>query len=324
MIDPRLQSINSVASCGGPVRAQCPGCGNAETQDWLQAPDRFNGRSKLYQLARCTGCSLVFLKNPPLPSEMGEHYGSDYDRLIDGGGSSKARWKLHNEAILQFKDGGNLLDLGCGSGAFLESMKGPKWCLSGIEMSTDAADRARTRSGGQIFVGDILDADFAPESFDVITCFDVLEHVYEPRAVLERVRQWLKPDGIFYLLVPNIDSAAVRVFRSCWYGLELPRHLLHFSPQSLERIAALAGLNVKYLPVGRFPAVEYSTRYLVDNLLRRVGVQRAPLSTVPEASIPRRLVRRAIRMSILPLVHFGISLAGPGEYILAVLTRADV
>jgi len=318
------QSPNVAASGEGPLRVKCPGCGHRETQDWFQAPDRFNGESKMYQLTRCTECSLVFVKDPPLPSEMGEHYGSDYDRLIESGGSSKARWQTHGEAILQFKDGGKLLDLGCGSGAFLESMKGPKWELFGIEMSAEAAERARARSGGQIFAGDILEGNFPPESFDVITCFDVLEHVYEPRAVLEAVRKWLKPGGIFYLLVPNIDSAAVQVFGSYWYGLELPRHLLHFSPQSLEWIAALAGLNVRYLPVGRFPAVEYSTRYLVDHLLRRVGVSRAPLSITPEATIPRRLVKKAMRIGILPLVHLGISLAGPGEYILAVLTRADV
>ena len=61
-------------------------------------------------------------------------------------------------------------------------------------------------------MGDILEAPFPPESFDVITCFDVLEHLYEPRQVMTQGGKWLKPGGIFYVLVPNIDSAEARVF----------------------------------------------------------------------------------------------------------------
>ena len=218
----------------------------------------------------------MFLKNPPLPSEMSQHYGPDYDGFIGRGGASSGRWDGRKELISRYKTGGTLLDLGCSSGSFLESMKGPRWEIFGIEMSADAARKAQARSGGQICVGDILEADFAPESFDVITCFDVLEHVYEPRSVLAKVQEWLKPDGVFYLLVPNVDSAAVRVFGSYWYGLELPRHLTHFSPESLRKMAGSAGLNVASESAGRYPAVEESTRYLIDELLRRIGVSRVP------------------------------------------------
>ena len=84
---------------------------------------------------------------------------------------------------------------------------------------------------------------FRRESFDVITCFDVLEHLYEPRQVMARVGEWLKPGGIFYVLVPNVDSAEARVFGSYWHGLELPRHLFHYSPASLKFLAESAGLR---------------------------------------------------------------------------------
>ena len=81
----------------------------------------------------------------------------------------------------------------------------------------------------------------ARESFDVITCFDVLEHLYEPRRVMAKVGEWLKPGGIFYVLVPNVDAAEARVFGSYWHGLELPRHLFHYSPASLKFLAELGG-----------------------------------------------------------------------------------
>src|ERR1017187_3489649 len=133
--------------------------------------------------------------------------------------------------------------MGCSSGAFLESLHGDGWKLHGIEMSTEPAKNAEARSGAQVFVGHILEAPFRPESFDVITCFDVLEHLYEPRQVLTKVMEWLKPGGIFYVLVPNIDSAEARVFGSYWGGLELPRHLFHYSPASLSFLAKSVGLH---------------------------------------------------------------------------------
>src|ERR1700676_4623965 len=64
----------------------CPACGYIGGGQWLQAPDRFQGRPPLYQLLRCRECSLVWLKNPPSPEEMGYHYGPDYDRAIAGAG----------------------------------------------------------------------------------------------------------------------------------------------------------------------------------------------------------------------------------------------
>ena len=78
-------------------------------------------------------------------------------------------------------------------------------------------------------------APFQPNTFDAITCFDVLEHMHHPREVLVKVREWLKPGGVFYTFLPNIDSAESRIFRSYWCGLELPRHLYHFSPSSLGK-----------------------------------------------------------------------------------------
>ena len=177
----------------------CPACGRNDAELFLHAPDRFHGRRKDYELARCPSCSLVWLNHPPSPAEMGEHYGPDYDRSVAAAGDSPDRWKGRVEVISKLKSGGALLDLGCSSGGFLRSMKSPSWKLSGIEMSDEVARRAEAASGAEVFVGDILDAPFATESFDVVTCFHVFEHLYQPMAVLERVAKWLKPGGIFYL-----------------------------------------------------------------------------------------------------------------------------
>ena len=189
-------------------------------------------------------CSLVWLRDPPKPAEMHLHYTAAYHKLISAAGeTSPVRWEDRKAALTPYKQSGALLDLGCSSGSFLEFMGSESWKLYGVEMSAESARTAEERSKAQVFVGDILDAPFPRESFDVITCFDVLEHLYEPRRVMARVGEWLKPGGIFYVLVPNVNSAEARVFGSYWHGLELPRHLFHYTPASLKFLAESAGLR---------------------------------------------------------------------------------
>lgn len=300
----------------------CPICGQAGAQEWLRGPDRFHGRQEKYALVRCPACSLVWLSNPPKPSEMHLHYTDAYHRLISAGGeNSPVRWRLRKEALAPYKQSGALLDLGCSSGSFLEFMRSESWKLYGIEMSAEGAKTAEERSKAQVFVGSVLDAPFPRESFDVITCFDVLEHLYEPRQVMARVADWLKPGGIFYVLVPNVDSAEARVFGSYWHGLELPRHLFHYSPASLKFLGESAGLREVSLETRRNPAVGTSLRYVWDDVFRSVGIRKTPVAYREEASLPWRAARKVVRLTALRALLAMAPLVGGGESIHAIFRK---
>ena len=251
---------------------------------------------------------------------MGYHYGPLYDRAIAGAGEDPNHWLERRDTIMRYKSGGAVLDLGCSSGGFLASLRGPSWELFGIEMSDGMAKRAESRCGARVFVGDILDAPYLPNSFDVITCFHVFEHLYQPREVLARVQGWLKPGGIFYTMMPNIDSAGARIFGSYWYALELPRHLYHFSPTSLRTLGTSVGLEELSLTTNREVFIESSTRYLIDDACRRVGISRVPLAEA-KASIPWRIVRKMFRLTLLPVLNGAASFAGDGESIHAILQK---
>lgn len=302
----------------------CPICGQTGAKNYLRAPDRFHGRLQYYPLVRCTRCSLVWLSNPPRAEEMHHHYTGYYHGYISAAGeTSLGRWCDRGTALKQYKQTGALLDLGCSSGSFLEFLKGEAWTLHGIELSLEEAKIAQARSGATIFGGDILDAPFPPKSFDVITGFDVLEHLHEPRRVMARVGEWLKPGGIFYVLVPNIESAEARVFGTYWQGLELPRHLFHYSPASLKFLAESAGLRQLSLETRRNPTVGTSLRYVWDDLFRAVGIQRTPTAYRGEASFLWRAARKVVRMSILQLLLTMAPLAGGGEAIHAIFRKED-
>ena len=249
------------------------------------------------------------------------HYTEAYHKLISQAGDNPARWLERKADIAKYKQSGALLDLGCSSGSFLESMRSKSLSLFGIEMSASCAKAAESRSGAQVFVGDILEAPFPPGSFDVITCFDVLEHLYEPRRIMTKVAEWLKPGGIVYVQVPNIDSAEARVFGSYWQGLELPRHLFHYSPASFRFLAESVGLVEVFLETRRNPAVGTSLRYVWDDVFRAVGIQRVPVAYRGQASLPWRAARKLVRMTALRFLLTMEPLVGDGGAIHAIFRK---
>jgi SAM-dependent methyltransferase len=117
------------------------------------------------------------------------------------------------------------------------------WRVSGIEPDEAAATLAR-RYTDELHVGDVLTAPFGPGRFDVVTAFHVLEHVPDPVAVARRMLEWLAPGGLLIVEVPNAEGLGAAIFGRAWSGLELPRHLSHFSSATLERVLTRAGARV--------------------------------------------------------------------------------
>lgn len=300
----------------------CPICGQSGAQQWLRAPDRLHGRHEFYRLLRCSDCSLVWLGNAPSAAEMHHHYTEAYHRLISGAGeNSPDRWRDRIQTLKRHKHSGAMLDLGCSSGGFLGFFQDESWKLYGIEMSAECAKRAEARTGAHVFVGDILDAPFSPESFDVITCFDVLEHLYEPRQVMKKVAEWLKPGGVFYVQVPNIDSAEARVFGTYWHGLELPRHLFHYSPVSLRRLGKRVDLSEVSLVTKRNPAVGTSLRYVWDDVFRACGLHPTPTAYRNDPGFTWKASRKIVRLTALRALLAMAPLVGGGESIHAIFQK---
>jgi 2-polyprenyl-3-methyl-5-hydroxy-6-metoxy-1,4-benzoquinol methylase len=304
--------------------ATCPICGGGNLADLLAAPDRFHLRKQMYRLVRCQACSGVSLASPPTPAEMGRHYTEDYHKAIvaAGEGSAASRWKDQVKLISRHKSGGAILDIGCSSGGFLSTMKGSAWELYGIEMEESTAQRARATTGAEVFVGDAVAAPYLPASFDVITCFDVLEHVYSPRQFLTKVLEWLKPGGIFYAMMPNIDSWEARLFGTHWFGLELPRHLSHFSPRSLRYLMGEIGFEEVVVKTPPVSYMERSAKYVGSSLLEKTGFSPTPQAKPKPPSLPMKVVLKGLRLAaVKPLAHIA-SFAGAGPCMEVVFRKA--
>jgi SAM-dependent methyltransferase len=299
----------------------CPCCGEITSTPWMRVPGRSHSKVD-YELLRCSFCSHIWLGNPPTPEQLNFYYSNEYHQALEHSGENDTkRWGPQQKVLSRYKTEGSILDIGCSAGGFLAYLKGEPWKLHGIEASADTAEKARRNTGGNIFAGDVMKADFAPQSFDVITCSDVLEHLYEPRKVFRMVYEWLKPGGIFYVFVPNINSWEARAFGSRWYGLDLPRHLHHYSVPSL--VALSKSVNLPLVRVVTPPGcyLEQSTSLLLNDLLERAGAARANVNLSGPAWIGWRAVRKAIRLSVEETYARIASYSGAAPSLQAVFQR---
>lgn len=145
--------------------------------------------------------------------------------------------------------GKRLLDIGFGNGAFLERVRNAGWQVAGADPDEEVVMRANEK-GLPVRQGGVEIWSDEPESFDYITLSHVIEHVHEPRSVLEAAHRLLKPGGWIWLETPNIDSFGHRRFGKAWRGLEVPRHLVIFNRNSLETLLLESGFtSIKNIPV---------------------------------------------------------------------------
>ncbi len=244
----------------------CPVCGGA-------APRRAVYRLKPFDVVRCDGCGA--LQRDPLPTaaEMEGYYrdpgyieGDYFAEVREGPEVAIFREALvrlgRRRATMHVEEAGSLLDVGAGSGGFLERARRNGWDAVGVELSPELAARAAARSGAEVLVGDFERIDFQGRAFDAITMWDVLEHTSDPAAVLDRARDLLAPDGV--LVVFTIDAASLfNVVADLAWRLSLgrlraplellydKRHNHYFTARTLATLLDRRGFRIEHMATHR-------------------------------------------------------------------------
>ena len=246
----------------------CPLCGARAAHADLQVR-RHATDGRAYQLLRCATCTLRYTDAVPSAVECEALYDEDYYTDTPSGRRGRTWWRtgfqqaLYRQRLGVFpsQNHGRLLEVGCGTGDFLAWLMRQGWEVSGTEISTAACRLAQQR-GVPVFQGDVAVSGFPERSFDVIGLWHVLEHLPEPRQTLHALHRFLREDGWIVLEVPNSASPSSRLFGEAWYPLDVPRHVQHFTPSTLESLLQRTGftvvrrLNFHFWDV---PFVAYST-----------------------------------------------------------------
>ncbi|GAX60284.1 SAM-dependent methyltransferases [Candidatus Scalindua japonica] len=153
--------------------------------------------------------------------------------------------------IIPFTGEGKILDLGCGNGRFLSTMRKFGWQTYGVEKNPTASRYARDELHLDVKTGELLHYQFESSSFDTVTMWHSLEHLYDPLCTLKEIGRVLNNNGQLIVAVPNIDSFVAKVFKTYWYGLQLPIHLIAFTPGSITKMLNQAGFDVKKIYLDR-------------------------------------------------------------------------
>ncbi len=233
----------------------CPVCLNPVTAPALVGTDfLFESTSKTFTLYSCEACRCLFLHPMPDSREIERFYPADYWWNARRSGGLKKLESVYRKLALRdhiafiTKAAGNrgvdVLDVGCGSGTLLGLLKQRGFRVNGLDFSAEAAAIAKAENGVDVAVGSLEEAHFPAESFDVVTLFHVMEHVTNPRLVLAEVSRVLKPNGVAILQVPNIESWQFKIFGARWYGLDIPRHVIDYSRNSMLKLLADSGFVV--------------------------------------------------------------------------------
>ena len=234
----------------------CPlGC-TQDDKDVVTSRDYLHGFSGEFMAVQCKQCGLI-RTNPRVTSNtIGLYYPDDYGPYVGTRVDPIKSKKSFNikQLLKRFIDLksqslpplklGRLLEIGCASGAYLHEMAEKGWEVQGIEFSEKASESAK-KLGYDVFTGSLEEAPAPKEPFDLIVGWMVLEHLHDPVKCLKKLRAWAKPDTVLALSIPNAGSLEFKVFKDKWYALQLPTHLHHFTPDTLEKVLLVAGWKLK-------------------------------------------------------------------------------
>ena len=230
---------------------RCPLCNGHDGSFLVEAADPLPGAAGLwFAVAQCQDCGLCYTSPRPNADGIGQFYPAYYPPHNKSSRHTSRRWRpwaSHGRKLfegLPIIGQGRLLDFGCGSGSFMMRMQQRGWKVTGLDTSEQAVQRIRTELGLSALVGTLPHAEMGDESFDLITMRHSLEHVHQPLEVLRAAYRLLAPGGQLVVAVPNIDSLPFKWFGRNWRGLDLPRHLTHFTPDTLQLMLARAGFEV--------------------------------------------------------------------------------
>lgn len=260
---------------------RCPLCGSKNYRLLFRTVD-FKVSRLWFDIVKCSSCSLVFTNPRPVENEIRNYYFNNYYSY-----KPFRPKRVGKEDIKKPANRYKILDIGCGSGRWLYKQKTIGNDVYGVEISQNAVKIAN-EMGLNVFLGNLEAAEFANDFFDLVRMNHVLEHLFDPLEFLKEVKRILRKGGECIISVPNVESIESILLKSSWRPLEVPRHLLHFSPSTLEKIVNKAGLKVKEKRFSYFPAkledlgfyvrCQYSTLKLIFlNLNREKTLKEKPL-----------------------------------------------
>lgn len=238
----------------------CLMCGATENKPVLQVKDHLFARPGKYQIVQCCSCGLVYVNPRPTLEALALHYPDNYiaytqleemswlmQRIFLPVARANANSRIRNieRVIGPLPEKTKVADVGCGLNLFLRYLRELRGCEGiGVDFNAKITDYARKKFNMPIVCGTLHDAGFESGHFDLVTMHEYLEHEPSPLQVLTEARRITRTGGYINIEIPYIGGLPARIFRSRWSQYDVPRHLVFFTPWTLEKILERCGYEL--------------------------------------------------------------------------------
>jgi 2-polyprenyl-3-methyl-5-hydroxy-6-metoxy-1,4-benzoquinol methylase len=211
----------------------CIICGGGELRPLVRYP--------IAHLVRCGTCKLTFAGNRPSDEQLAEQYAGYGTAWVDSE-LTRQRYNELLDRLEPYRQSNRILDMGCGAGYFLDEAVKRGWEAYGSEFGEHARELSSGR-GFEVVVAPVSDGDFPPGHFDVITTFEVVEHLRDPLAEAKVFSSLIRPGGAFYCTTPNFNALTRHLLGEQWRVIAYPEHLIYFTGATLSDWLARYGLR---------------------------------------------------------------------------------
>ena len=250
----------------------CTLCGSKSNKTILTAKDHDCGIPGLFTISRCNECGMCYLNPQPTFEDIHKVYPRVYaDKYM-----KELPYRLFDKRIKLLKSllpDGRLLEIGCAAGHFLNIARASGYEVSGVEIDNELGGYARKHYNLDVQISPIEMADLPDSYFNIVTLFKVFEHLTEPMASLNKIKQTLAPGGYCIIQVPNFSCLESKLLGRYWCYLDSPRHLSHFSPDTLTNMLIKAGfLSIRILHYSEPSGFHISIiKWFIDILGKKSG-----------------------------------------------------
>lgn len=251
----------------------CPLCASSAITQFLEVKDHSISQEH-FAIWQCGDCGFTFTQDAPAPEAIAPYYqGEEYISHSDNKEGivnqlyHKARDFMlgrKHQLVNRLANGKRLLDIGTGTGYFLDYMQRKGYTVTGVEIDEDARNYGAQKFGVTIHAPAFLKGEAENGSYDVITLWHVLEHLYTPLEDLQSSNALLAADGVLVIAVPNLTSKDAKHYGADWAAYDVPRHLWHFSPATMQQLTAKAGFKIietHHMPMDPFYVSIMSSKY---------------------------------------------------------------
>lgn len=259
---------------------------------------------KNHYLSKCQQCNFVFAYQIPSVRDLESHY-EGYGRNDYLSPITVKRYNELLDSFEKYRKTNKILDVGAGIGYFLEVAKKRGWEVYGTEFTDDAIEIC-SEKGIKMQKGDLSEGMFAKESFDIITSFEVIEHLSYPSEHVQILKSFLRQGGVFYITTPNFNSLLRRHLGQNWNVIAYPEHLSYFSRKSIKYLLKQNGFRNKFVKTQGISITRLKTS-------KRTSNQKFISASSDDEQIRISFERNKFKKILKKAINLGLSIFGVGD-----------